>query len=84
MPNDPLTQQIRQRAYEIWLGEGCPQGRDRIHWLRAEAECRERLAAEHAASHGKGGLHEKPVEKAGARRRKPAGKGPKRNPSQAV
>lgn len=41
---DPdLMVQIRQRAYEIWQREGCPQGRDRIHWLRAEAEFREKL-----------------------------------------
>lgn len=70
MPDDTLMQQIRQRAHEIWLGEGCPQGRDHIHWLRAEAECRERLAAEHEASHCKGGLHEQPVEMGGPRRRK--------------
>lgn len=37
--------QIRQRAYEIWRSEGCPDGRDRIHWVRAEAEFRERLCA---------------------------------------
>jgi len=42
--------QIRQRAYEIWLSEGCPDGRDRIHWVRAEAEFRERLnTRSHAA-----------------------------------
>jgi hypothetical protein len=35
--------QIRHRAYELWLEEGCPDGRDRIHWLHAEAEFRERL-----------------------------------------
>ena len=90
MPNDTLMQQIRQRAYEIWVGEGCPQGRDRIHWLRAEAECRDRLTAEHAASTCKGGLHEKPVENVSGtpsrQRKKPASKGtgPKRNPSKAV
>jgi len=38
-----LTDQIRQRAYEIWVSEGCPHGRDLIHWVRAEAEFRERL-----------------------------------------
>jgi hypothetical protein len=41
---DPnLMARIRQRAYEIWEDEGHPQGRERIHWLRAEAEFRERL-----------------------------------------
>ena len=43
---DPnLMASIRQRAYEIWEAEGRPEGRERIHWLRAEAEFRERLRA---------------------------------------
>ena len=43
---DPnLMTRIRQRAYEIWEDEGRPDGRERIHWLRAEAEFRERLYA---------------------------------------
>jgi hypothetical protein len=43
---DPnLMARIRQRAYEIWEDEGRPEGRARIHWLRAEAEFRERLCA---------------------------------------
>jgi hypothetical protein len=41
---DPsLNARIRQRAYEIWVSEGRPEGRARIHWVRAEAEFRERL-----------------------------------------
>lgn len=41
---DPnLMARIRQRAYEIWEDEGRPEGRERIHWLRAEAEFREQL-----------------------------------------
>ncbi|NLF25405.1 MAG: DUF2934 domain-containing protein [Deltaproteobacteria bacterium] len=31
-------QQIALRAWEIWQAEGCPQGREIEHWLRAEAE----------------------------------------------
>lgn len=27
---------IRQRAYQIWEEEGCPQGRALDHWLKAE------------------------------------------------
>jgi hypothetical protein len=42
MVEQDLTSQIRQRAYQIWLAEGCPEGRERIHWLRAEAEVREK------------------------------------------
>ena len=40
-----LLDDIRYRAYEIWLSEGCPNGRAAIHWVRAEAELREKLAA---------------------------------------
>lgn len=29
---------IRERAYEIWVSEGRPHGRDAEHWQRAEAE----------------------------------------------
>jgi hypothetical protein len=62
MEGPDLTEAIRTRAYEIWLNEGCPHGRDRIHWLRAEAEVRETIAALHSADSCKTGLHEKPVE----------------------
>ena len=37
-----FTAQIRQRAYQLWETEGRPIGRERIHWLRAEAEIREK------------------------------------------
>jgi hypothetical protein len=41
---DPhLMASIRRRAYEIWEQEGRPEGRARIHWLRAEAEFREKM-----------------------------------------
>jgi hypothetical protein len=50
---DPsLMARIRQRAYEIWEGEGRPEGRERIHWLRAEAEFRERLCPGRLSSRG--------------------------------
>ena len=43
---DPnLMARIRQRAYELWEDEGRPEGRARIHWVRAEAEFREKLCA---------------------------------------
>jgi hypothetical protein len=54
-----LTESIRQRAYEIWLSEGCPDGRDRIHWLRAEAEVREKFNEAHSRR-CKAGFHERP------------------------
>jgi hypothetical protein len=27
-----LQHRIRERAYQIWLHVGCPDGRDKIHW----------------------------------------------------
>ena len=54
-----LMEQIQHRAYEIWLSEGCPIGRERIHWVRAEAEFRDRLAVQNAPCIS--GLHETPV-----------------------
>lgn len=71
MQTQDLTGAIQRRAYEIWLSEGCPHGRDQIHWLRAEAEVREEFAAAHSADHCKGGLHEKPVEARGRKQRPP-------------
>lgn len=34
----PTKQATRERAYAIWEQEGRPDGKDRDHWLRAEAE----------------------------------------------
>jgi hypothetical protein len=59
MTEETLAAQIQLRAYEIWLSEGCPPGRDRIHWVRAEAEFREKLATKSASCLT--GLHEKPA-----------------------
>ncbi|MGA1856226.1 DUF2934 domain-containing protein [Azospirillum sp. 11R-A] len=33
-----VEQRIRDRAYAIWLEEGCPHGRDADHWGQAERE----------------------------------------------
>ena len=30
--------QVRERAYQIWVDEGRPQGRELDHWLRAKWE----------------------------------------------
>jgi hypothetical protein len=39
MPYDAnLERRIRERAFQIWIEEGQPIGRDRQHWLMAEAE----------------------------------------------
>ncbi len=38
----PTVEQIRQRAYEIYLERGSQPGKDVEHWLQAEAEFNER------------------------------------------
>lgn len=38
----PDDTRIRERAYQIWQQEGCPEGRDHIHWQMAV----EQIAAE--------------------------------------
>lgn len=32
---DQREDQIRQRAYEMWEQEGCPEGREHAHWDEA-------------------------------------------------
>jgi hypothetical protein len=29
---------IRVRAYDIWIAEGCPEGRESDHWQQAAAD----------------------------------------------
>jgi Protein of unknown function (DUF2934) len=33
--NGEKEQRIRERAYQIWLDEGRPDGRDKEHWQQA-------------------------------------------------
>lgn len=35
---DVLRPEIELRAYKIWVHDGCPDGHDLEHWLRAETE----------------------------------------------
>lgn len=42
-------EKIRERAYELWEVECCPEGRALDHWLCAEAEVLEGAEAEVAA-----------------------------------
>jgi hypothetical protein len=35
---DDVEQRVKQRAYEIWQREGCPDGRDAEHWALAKEE----------------------------------------------
>ncbi|WP_265500897.1 DUF2934 domain-containing protein [Paracoccus beibuensis] len=40
------NERIRARAHEIWESEGCPEGRESEHWMRAEAEISDEEVAE--------------------------------------
>lgn len=33
-----LIERIRERAYQIWIASGCPDGESDRHWLAAERE----------------------------------------------
>ncbi|OFX12576.1 MAG: hypothetical protein A2516_03710 [Alphaproteobacteria bacterium RIFOXYD12_FULL_60_8] len=42
---DPvMLEKIRQRAYDLWVADGCREGHDVADWLRAEAEVFEETA----------------------------------------
>jgi len=42
----PTQQQIRQRAYELYMERGCKPGRELEDWLMAEKELSELAAAQ--------------------------------------
>ena len=44
---DNFDDHIRQRAYRLWVEEGCPEGRQDIHWEKA----RELVAIEQNQKH---------------------------------
>lgn len=48
----PTHDEIAAHAYQIYLREGCVEGRDMDHWLQAEAELRDRGA--NGNGHGNG------------------------------
>jgi hypothetical protein len=37
-------ERIARRAHELWVGQGCPHGRDQEHWLEAERQLKAELA----------------------------------------
>jgi Protein of unknown function (DUF2934) len=50
--SDDLAARIHDRAYEIWQGEGCPEGCAERHWAEAEAEIRHASTAQDADTSG--------------------------------
>lgn len=53
-----MDERIRERAYQIWLSEGQPIGRDSDHWERARQQI-EREMKEGIAAH-RDGINEVP------------------------
>ena len=50
MATEQDEERIRQRAYDIWMREGCPGGKDSEHWDQAQRELsveREKPASGH-------------------------------------
>lgn len=45
-PTPPTHAEIRERAYQIWVNQGSPEGRAEQHWLAAERELHD-AAIEH-------------------------------------
>jgi hypothetical protein len=41
IPNAALPQRVAERAYHIWLENGCGHGDHERHWLQAERELME-------------------------------------------
>jgi DNA-binding CsgD family transcriptional regulator len=37
-PTEPFEERVRMRAFDIWVEEGCPNGKDKEHWNLAMAE----------------------------------------------
>ncbi len=52
-------ERVRQRAHEIWLREGRPDGHGPRHWIEAEGE----IDAEDAAARAKPAARPKPAAK---------------------
>ena len=62
---DDFEDRVRQRAYRLWVEEGCPEGRSDIHWEKARElvaiEDNQRTATKPVSSRNKGPTGE-PVE----------------------
>ncbi len=64
MNHDADHAEIRRLAYQIWLREGQPDGRDREHWAAAKAAWAMQRHGLHAVSEQQAGADpEKPIRK---------------------
>jgi hypothetical protein len=73
---------IRERAYHIWVREGCPPGRQHEHWVQAQVELE---AEQQAVGRTKKAPAKRPaaarVRKASKAAAKPAAAKPARTPA---
>jgi hypothetical protein len=37
---EPTHEEIAARAYDLWIAQGCPHGRDHENWIEAERQLR--------------------------------------------
>jgi hypothetical protein len=47
-----IENQVRERAYHLWLAAGCREGESAQHWLIAEREVLAAFAAENPLARG--------------------------------
>jgi Protein of unknown function (DUF2934) len=53
MPQE-LEHKIRERAYQLWVADGCREGESERHWIAAEREVLAAFAATAPAPKGRG------------------------------
>ena len=76
MPYDAnLERCIRERAFQIWIEEGQPIGRDREHWLMAEAELVPRTSPPLQPDQPIGEIAQAQAQRTGAHRQAPSTEG---------
>lgn len=54
---DASYDKIRRRAYDIWVDEGRPEGRQHEHWMQAEREVLQEAGIEARPSEAERGRH---------------------------
>ena len=70
--NGSSEEEIRERAYGLYLAEGQPEGRDMEHWLAAEADCNAVMKNGEAPGSGEAEMAELQEAKAEKQGKKPA------------
>lgn len=76
--NDNREDRVRQRAHEIWLREGQPDGQGGRHWIEAEGEID---AEDKAKKPKKVAAAKTPAKPAAKAPSKPAAKAPAKKPA---